>query len=383
MIENKLEKILTLQTPAYYYDIDFLNSTIVNAIEYSKILNSIVCYSLKANANDKILKEIRKYNLGADCVSLKEMEKALEFKFNPIVLAGVGKTDEELEFAIQNNIFSINVESIEELKIIIQISKKLNKKANISLRINPNVDPLTHKYITTGLEENKFGINMNELNSAIEIITQDTDSLNFIGLHFHIGSQILDFNVFKNYCLRINEVINYFEERGFNLKYINVGGGLGVDYYNPNTIPDFKNYFSTFYRFLNHTNKVIIFELGRSIVAQCGIYITKVLYIKDSLNSNKKKIILNGGMNHLIRPALYQAFHLIQNLSKYYENPIYLYDVYGPICESTDCFGKNVLLPLTERNDILGIRSAGAYGEVMISNYNLKGYPYIYFSDEF
>ncbi|MEM3394346.1 MAG: diaminopimelate decarboxylase, partial [Candidatus Methanomethylicia archaeon] len=237
-------------------------------------------------------------------------------------------------------------------------------------------------YITTGLEENKFGINFNELNEIIDIIKNSQENLNFVGLHFHIGSQILDFNVFKNYCLKINETLKYFEERDFKIKYVNVGGGLGIDYYNPDKLPDFKNYFYTFYRFLDHINRAIIFELGRSIVGQCGAYLVKVLYIKDSLNPNKKKVIVDGGMNHLIRPALYEAFHLIQNLSKYYEKPIYLYDIYGPICESTDCFGKNMLLPLTERNDILAIRSAGAYGEAMISNYNLKGNPFIYYSNE-
>ncbi|MGC8733779.1 MAG: diaminopimelate decarboxylase [bacterium] len=382
MFENKIEKIIKLRTPAYYYDLDILNSTIKDLLENSKLLNSIVCYSFKANANDKILKEIQKYNLGADCVSLNEMKKAKELNFNPIVLAGVGKTDEELEFAILNEIFSINVESIQELKIIIEFIHKLNKKANISLRINPNIDPLTHKYITTGLEENKFGINFNELPEVINTIENNKEKLNFIGLHFHIGSQILDFNVFKNYCLKINETIKYFEERNFKIKYVNVGGGLGIDYYNPDKIPDFKNYFYTFYRFLDHLNRVIIFELGRSIVGQCGSYLVKVLYIKDSLNKNKKKLIVDGGMNHLIRPALYEAFHLIQNLSKYKEKPTYLYDIYGPICESTDCFGKNIPLPITERNDILAIRSAGAYGEVMMSNYNLKGYPEFYFSNE-
>ena len=382
MFEGKIEKILKLKTPAYYYDIDILNLTLKNLIENSKILNSIICYSFKANANDNILKEIKKYNLGADCVSLGELKKAKNLDFKPIVFAGVGKTDEELEFAISNDIFSINVESIQELKVIIDIARKLTKKANISLRINPNIDPLTHKYITTGLEENKFGINFNEINEIIDIIKNSQENLNFVGLHFHIGSQILDFNVFKNYCLKINETLKYFEERDFKIKYVNVGGGLGIDYYNPDKLPDFKNYFYTFYRFLDHINRAIIFELGRSIVGQCGAYLVKVLYIKDSLNPNKKKVIVDGGMNHLIRPALYEAFHLIQNLSKYYEKPIYLYDIYGPICESTDCFGKNMLLPLTERNDILAVRSAGAYGEAMISNYNLKGNPFIYYSNE-
>jgi diaminopimelate decarboxylase len=382
MFENRLERILKLKTPAYYYDLDILESTLQDLLKNSQILNSIICYSLKANSNDKILKKIREHNLGADCVSSGELQKAKELDFKPIVFAGVGKTDEELEFAITNEVFSINVESIQELKIILELTNKLNKKANISLRINPNIDPLTHKYITTGLEENKFGINFNELNEAINIIKSNKESLNFVGLHFHMGSQILDFNVFKNYCLKINETIRYFEERDIRIKYVNVGGGLGIDYYNPDKIPDFKNYFYTFYRFLDHINRVIIFELGRSIVGQCGTYLVKVLYVKDSLNQNKKKLIVDGGMNHLIRPALYEAFHLIQNLSKYNQKPTHLYDVYGPICESTDCFGKNIPLPLTERGDILAIRSAGAYGESMKSNYNLKGYPNIFFSNE-
>lgn len=382
MFENRLERILKLKTPAYYYDFDILESTLQDLLKNSQILNSIICYSFKANSNDKILKGIREHNLGADCVSLGELQKAKELDFKPIVFAGVGKTDEELEFAITNEIFSINIESIQELKIILELTNKLNKKANVSLRINPNVDPLTHKYITTGLEENKFGINFNEINEAIDIIKLNKESLNFVGLHFHMGSQILDFNVFKNYCLKINETIRYFEERDIRIKYVNVGGGLGIDYYNPNKIPDFKNYFYTFYRFLDHINRVIIFELGRSVVGQCGAYLVKVLYVKDSLNQNKKKLIVDGGMNHLIRPALYEAFHLIQNLSKHNQKPSQLYDIYGPICESTDCFGKNIPLPLTERGDILAIRSAGAYGESMASNYNLKGYPNIFFSNE-
>jgi diaminopimelate decarboxylase len=276
---------------------------------------------------------------------------------------------------LDQNIFCFNCESKEELEVINDLAGAKNKTANIALRINPNVNANTHKYITTGLEENKFGINIWELEDVIKLLKQ-LPHLKLIGLHFHIGSQITDLNSFKSLCLRVNEIQNWFANHKITIAVVNVGGGLGVDYHEPDThlIPDFKTYFKVFNDFLElRPNQKVHFELGRAIVAQCGTLISKVLYIKKGVNTNFA--ILDAGMTELMRPALYQAYHKIENLSKYQDkNDLQQlkYDVVGPICESSDCFGKAVNLPETFRGDIIALRTAGAYGEVMANGYNLR-----------
>jgi diaminopimelate decarboxylase len=372
-----ISKFKSTPTPFYYYDLDVLKQTLQKVKEESSKYNFIVHYAMKANANNEIVNIIRSYGLGADCVSGNEVKKAVECNFpsDDIVFAGVGKSDAEINYALDQNIFCFNCESKEELEVINDLAGAKNKTANIALRINPNVNANTHKYITTGLEENKFGINIWELEDVIKLLKQ-LPHLKLIGLHFHIGSQITDLNSFKSLCLRVNEIQNWFANHKITIAVVNVGGGLGVDYHEPDThlIPDFKTYFKVFNDFLElRPNQKVHFELGRAIVAQCGTLISKVLYIKKGVNTNFA--ILDAGMTELMRPALYQAYHKIENLSKYQDkNDLQQlkYDVVGPICESSDCFGKAVNLPETFRGDIIALRTAGAYGEVMANGYNLR-----------
>ncbi len=311
------------------------------------------------------------------------MKKAVEVGFHSseIAFAGVGKSDEEILVALQNDIFCFNSESGEEIKVINELAAKSGKIARIALRINPNVHANTHKYITTGLEENKFGINMWELDSIMELL-KSCKNIKLLGIHFHIGSQINDLSNFKNLCTKVNEIEQWFEERNYLLEHINVGGGLGVDYHEPdkNSVPDYKGYFDVFEKFLELRNgQQLHFELGRAIVAQCGSLVSKVLYVKKGVNTSF--VILDAGMTELIRPALYQSYHKIENISRAAgEN--HRYDVVGPICESSDCFGKAVMLPETNRGDLFAIRTTGAYGEVMSSNYNLREKAKAIYSDE-
>jgi diaminopimelate decarboxylase len=297
-----------------------------------------------------------------------------------IVFAGVGKADWEINLGIDQGIFCFNVESLPELEIIHELATPKNKTAKVALRINPDVQAKTHAYITTGLEENKFGINLSELDEVLQKV-KVLRNIDLIGIHVHIGSQITDMSAYADMCGKINELQLYFENKGFKLKHINVGGGLGVNYEQPDAhlIPDFESYFRVFREKLNlRPGQIVHFELGRSIVAQCGSLISKVLYIKKG--STRQYVILDAGMTELIRPALYQAYHHIQNLSSVL--PVQTYDIVGPICESTDVFATDYRLPETKRGDLIAIRSAGAYGETMASRYNLRNLPASYTSDE-
>ena len=379
-----LNKFSGLATPFYYYDLSLLETNIASL---KKAVNPgyVVHYALKANANNRILDVIKNNGIGADCVSGNEVKKAVEvgFKASEIAFAGVGKSDEEILVALHNDIFCFNSESGEEIKVINELAAKSGKTARIALRINPNVHANTHKYITTGLEENKFGINLWELDSVMELL-KACKNIHLIGIHFHIGSQINDLSNFKNLCTKSNEIQQWFEERNYKLEHINVGGGLGVDYHHPdeNSVPDYKGYFEVFDKFLElRKGQKLHFELGRAIVAQCGSLISKVLYVKKGVNTSF--VILDAGMTELIRPALYQSYHKIENLSNLKSHLSNLrYDVVGPICESSDCFGKAVMLPETNRGDLFAIRTTGAYGEVMASNYNLRENAKAIYSDE-
>jgi len=376
------EKFKGLTTPFYYYDMSLLDETLTFIKRESQKYGFHVHYAIKANANDRILKRICQHDFGVDCVSGNEMRKALEtgFPADGIVFAGVGKTDWEIELGLENDIACFNVESLAELEVINQLAQKAGKKARVAFRINPNVNANTHHYITTGLDENKFGIGMSELDRVVGRM-QQMKYIHFQGMHFHIGSQITDLDNFKELCLRINELQGWFLSRHLFPKIINVGGGFGVDYQNPdaNAVPDFSSYFKVFKDFLDlKSNQEVHFELGRSVVAQCGSLISRVLYVKEGVK--KRFAILDAGMTDLIRPALYQASHKIENLS----NPNgqrERYDVVGPICESSDSFGKALDLPELKRADLVAIRSAGAYGEVMVSRYNLRDEPSTHYSD--
>jgi len=376
-----INRFSEMQTPFYYYNVDVLNQTLEAAKRASSKYGYHIHYAIKANANSRILKIIQSHGFGADCVSGNEVLKAVEYGFpsNDIAFAGVGKSDKEINVSIDANIKAFHVESVAELEVINELAIAKNKVVNVALRLNPNVDAKTHEYITTGLNENKFGINPWELDMLLERCTS-FENLKLIGIHFHIGSQITDMTVFEELARKVNSLMEWFEEKGVKLPYINLGGGLGVDYENPkNKIPDFEAYFKAIYDNLKvKENQEVHFELGRSLVGTCGDLISKVLYIKNGLE--KKFVIVDAGMTDLLRPALYKSSHKVENITSKLKTEIY--DVVGPVCESSDTFGKNLSLPKTQRGDLLVIRTAGAYGQVMSSNYNLRDYANAYYSDD-
>ncbi len=382
--ENIESQFVGKETPFYYYDLNVLEETLDAAYAASSKRGFHVHFALKSNFNSRLLEMIQSKGFGADCVSGNEVQQAINAGFDAkmITFAGVGKSDKEINLALAHDIFAFNVESIQELEVINELAAVQGRKAKVALRINPNVDAHTHHYITTGLDENKFGVTNAELERAAAVIRK-CENIELIGLHFHIGSQITDMNVFKSLCVKVNEWKNWFEERGVIIKVLNVGGGLGVDYHNPDTnaIPDFEAYFDIFDKFLERTpQQEVHFELGRALVAQCGSLISKVLYVKNGVKKNF--LILDAGMTELMRPALYQAFHKIEKLGDANATELINYDVVGPICESSDCFGKEVTLPLSKRGDLVAIRTAGAYGEVMSSRYNLREESRYVYSDE-
>ena len=366
------------ETPFYFYDLEILSRTI-SAVQSANRYGYHVHYALKANSNPEILKLIKESGMGVDCVSGNEVKIGLENGFDAadIVLAGVGKTDKEIEIALDGNIFSFNVESIPELEVIDEIAGKKGKVANVSMRINPAIEAGTHHYITTGAKENKFGISANELFESLTLI-KELQNVKFIGLHFHIGSQINDLQRFSNLCEKVNEIQKGLVAEGFSLPHLNVGGGLGINYQDPinDPIPDFESYFKTFHENIELLpDQELHFELGRSIVGQCGFLVSKALYIKESPHTNF--LILDAGMTELLRPALYQAKHKIVSLSGATKNKVY--DVVGPICESSDSFGKAIELPETKRGDFVVICSAGAYGETMKNTYNARDLAKAYY----
>ena len=378
-----IERFKDIETPFYWYDADLLRNTLesINA-EATKHEGFVVHYAIKANANPKVLRIIRAAGLGADCVSGGEIEACIKagFPSNKIVYAGVGKSDWEINLGLDNDIFCFNVESIPELEVINELAAAKGKVARVAFRLNPNVGAHTHANITTGLAENKFGIAMRDMLSVIDEASK-LENVKFVGLHFHIGSQILDMSDFEALCNRVNELQSILESHRIRVEHINVGGGLGVDYEHPNRlpIPDFKAYFDTYAKKLKlRPGQTLHFELGRAVVAQCGSLITRTLYIKEG--ATKKIAIVDAGFTDLIRPALYQAYHKIENISS--EDQKEAYDVVGPICESTDVFAKQIDLNKTRRGDLLAIRSAGAYGEIMASQYNCRKLPKGYLSDE-
>lgn len=374
------DKLISIPTPFYYYDVNLLKATL--ALAKKETEGAVLHYALKANSNPKILRFIAETGFGVDCVSGNEILRAIECGFKPehVTFAGVGKTDKEINIGLDLDIFCFNCESIQELEVIQELAKKKNKTVNIALRINPNVNANSHHYITTGLEENKFGISSWEFEDVLDRL-KSLPNLNLFSIHFHIGSQITDMSVFRKLAKKVNEFNSWFTERGVNLEHINVGGGLGVDYHFPdkNPIPDFASYVNEFKKHLVlRDGQQLHYELGRALVAQSGSLITKVLYVKNGKNTNFA--IVDAGMTDLIRPALYQAYHKIENLSSTESEE--KYDVVGPICESSDTFAKGIMLPKTYRGNLLALRSAGAYGEIMASGYNLRDLPSAVYSDE-
>lgn len=380
--QNIIDQFQDKATPFYYYDMELLHKTLTTAKEEADKYGYHLHYAVKANFNAPVLQALSSNGWGADCVSGREVTVAVEngFKASDVVFAGVGKSDVEINAALDLDIFCFNCESIMEIEVINELAEAKGKTASIALRINPDVNANTHKYITTGLKENKFGINMWELDAVLECLNR-CGNIKLIGLHFHIGSQITDLTSFKNLATKINKIQEWFFSRQIEVKIINAGGGLGIDYHNPtNEIPDFAEYFRIFNEFLElQPGQEVHFELGRSVVGQCGALITRALYIKNGIKKNF--VILDAGMTELIRPMLYQAHHEISNLTSQSKEVVH-YDVVGPICESTDCFARDLELPTTNRGDLFLIQSAGAYGEVMASDYNLKTlHPAVYSSN--
>ncbi|MDR0864846.1 MAG: diaminopimelate decarboxylase [Candidatus Symbiothrix sp.] len=376
-----IQKFNNLQTPFYFYDTELLRETLQTVVAEATKYDYHIHYAVKANANSRILSIIRENGLGADCVSGGEIQAALNagFPAGKIVFAGVGKADWEINLGLDNDIFCFNAESIPELEVINELAGLKGKTARVALRINPEINAHTHHHITTGMKENKFGINLDQLDKVLDTL-ETLPFVKLIGLHFHIGSQLTEMEPFQALCNRVNELQQRLAKRKITVEHINFGGGLGIDYEHPNrhSLPDFKEYFQLFHKhFPAYPNQKVHFEPGRSIVGQCGSLISKVLYVKEG--SVKKFIILDAGFTELIRPALYEAYHKIENLSS--EEPEEMYDVVGPICESSDCFGKQLDLNKAHRGDIIAIRSAGAYGEIMASQYNCRQLPKAYFSD--
>ncbi|MDE6703726.1 MAG: diaminopimelate decarboxylase [Muribaculaceae bacterium] len=378
-----LQKFDKLDTPFYYYDLNLLRATLGEINDRAAISKNFrVHYAIKANTNPTVLHTIAQAGLGADCVSGGEIMAAVAagFPAEKIMFAGVGKTDKEINIALDNDILCFNVESVPELEVIDKLAAAKGKCARVALRVNPDVDAHTHTNITTGRAEDKFGIDLKIIDEVVDLVGR-LNNVELFGLHFHIGSQILDMNDFVRLCDRINPLISDIEAKGIIIRHINVGGGLGIDYVDPDRhpIPDFAAYFGTFMRHLAlKPYQTVHFELGRAVVAQCGTLVSRVVFVKEGMV--KKFVIIDAGMNDLIRPALYGAYHKIENLtSKADESEVY--DVVGPVCESSDVFGKDVELPLTARGDIIAIRSAGAYGEIMASQYNCRPFPRSVISD--
>lgn len=383
MLKGKFptDKFERLTTPFYYYDVELLRETLDTVKKEAGKYGYHVHYAIKANANPRVLSVIAKNGLGADCVSGGEIEAALRagFPSDKIVFAGVGKSDWEINLGLENNIFCFNVESAAELEVINALAAKRDKVARVALRINPEVDAHTHAKITTGMKENKFGINLSLLGQVLDSL-ETMRNVKLTGIHCHIGSQITDMSAFRNLVIRVNEIQEELECRGVSVENLNFGGGLGIDYYHPNhlPIPSFDDYFAVFDKLLKRRDgQQVHFEPGRSVVAQCGSLISKVLYVK--VGETKQFVILDAGFTELIRPAMYDAYHRIENISG--DEATEIYDVVGPICESSDVFGRDVELNKAHRGDLVAIRSAGAYGEVMASQYNCRRLPKAYYSD--
>jgi len=384
---NTIEQLDKIVTPFYYYDMDLLRKTVDHVSDLAARYDIKIHYAVKANVERRLLEYISSKGFGADCVSGNEVLHAHRcgFHADKIVYAGVGKSDREIYDAMMLGIEAFNCESLQEIFVINEMAHLHGVKANVSVRINPDIDAHTHKYVTTGLYENKFGISQHEFDKLIEIIKK-SEHINFIGLHFHVGSQISRVEeVFGLECRRVNEIVAFFESKGLEIKNINLGGGLGVDYDDPdgNPIPDFETWFGTIAaNIVRRSDQTVHVEPGRSLVAQCATLVSRVLFVKSG--ETKNFLIMDAGMNDLIRPALYGAYHKIENLSasqRQFFPTFQAYDIVGPVCESSDVWGAGRLLPLSVRGDLMAIRSAGAYGQVMASRYNMKDLAPAVFSD--
>lgn len=377
------EKLRKYETPFYLYDIALLRQTLESVTYESKKYNYHLHYAIKANYDDRLLQVIREYGLGIDCASGNELKKAIEAGFDPktIVYAGVGKRDKELRYAIEQKILAINVESLEELFLLDRMSGEMGVVTDVALRINPDIDPKTNHCIDTGQADSKFGISYEEILENAEELKK-LQNLKLIGIHLHIGSQIRELHVFENMCNKVNVIIENLERLGFSFRFVDVGGGLGVNYDVPENepIPNFASLFSIIHNHLSVGDREVHFEFGRAIVAECGELITSVLFNKTTA-TGRRLVIVDASMTELIRPALYGSYHNIENVTSDSESNV-KYTIVGTACESTDVFQENVSLKKTKRGDLIAIKSAGAYGMSMASRYNLHDLPGAVYSDE-
>ena len=358
------------QTPYYVYDFDYITKQYNELKDAFKARKSLISYAVKANSNLSVVKHLGDQGSGADCVSIGEVKRALKVgipKYR-IIFSGVGKIDEEIKEALNLDILMINVESEAELHRVALIAKELDKVARISIRVNPNVDPKTHPYISTGLHENKFGVDLNTA-KRMYIYAKNNENIDPVGIHCHIGSQLTELAPIKESVNIVADLVrNLKSALSIELNFFDVGGGLGIVYDNEVLIDTYE-YAQTVLDALFGLDVTVVCEPGRFIVGNCGTFVTKVLY--EKINGSKRFVIVDGAMNDLIRPSLYDAYHKIEVLNK--TEDVSDCNVVGPVCESGDFFAKNINLPQTEHNDLLAIYSAGAYGFTMASNYNTRG----------
>ena len=356
-------------TPLYVYDFDVISQKFLALKEVFKARKSLICFALKANSNLSVLKHMADLGAGCDCVSIGEVKRALKAgvpKYK-IIFSGVGKRDDEIEEALKSDILMLNLESEEEMKRVETIASNLGVVARISIRVNPNIDPKTHPYISTGLHENKFGVDV-ESAKRMYLYAKNASSLDPVGIHFHIGSQITDVTPFKEAAVVLANLVRSLKALNVDIKFFDVGGGIGIRYNDEETIALY-DYAQAIFSAMSGFDVTLVCEPGRYLVGDCGFFLTRVLYEKQ--NGHKRFVIIDGAMNDLIRPSLYQAYHEIEAEGKSNEHTS-LCDVVGPICESGDFFAKNIALPPLEHDDLLIVKSAGAYGFTMSSNYNSR-----------
>lgn len=365
----------TYQTPLYVYDLHKISSAFLSLKEAFKARKSLICYALKANSNLSIIHHLGKLGSGADCVSIGEVRRALKAgipKYK-IIFSGVGKQDSEIQEALQSDILFLNVESEEELGRIESIAKMLDKIVRISIRVNPNIDAKTHPYISTGLHENKFGVDIEQA-KAMYIFAKNSPHIEPVGIHFHIGSQLTELEPIKEAAHKIAHLAHSLIALKIDLKFFDVGGGIGIRYENENLISPY-DYAQAILEALYGLDLTIICEPGRFLVGESGVLLTRVLYEKH--NGEKRFVVVDAAMNDLMRPTLYHAKHKIQYVEHTAKQGVESApcDVVGPICESGDYLAKNILLPPLAHGDLLKIENVGAYGYSMASNYNTRLRP--------
>ncbi len=358
-------------TPLYLYDFDYITTRYNSLKEAFKAKKSLICYAVKANSNLSVIQHLGNLGAGCDCVSIGEVKRALYagVPHYKIIFSGVGKRDDEIREALQKDILMINVESEAELNRVEIQAAELGKEARISIRVNPNIDPQTHPYISTGLHENKFGVDLDTA-KRMYIFARNSDFLDPVGIHFHIGSQLTQLEPIREASAIVADLVRSLKVLDVDIRFFDIGGGLGIRYENETLIEPY-DYAQAILSTLTGLDVTIMMEPGRYLSANSGYFLTRVLY--EKVNGDKRFVIVDGGMNDLIRPSLYNAHHTIELIGKGADEEVSECDVVGPVCESGDFFAKNVSLPITREGDLIVIHSAGAYCSTMSSNYNTRG----------